>query len=218
VSDTPNHPGSSDPTWRLDPTSSPPADPTSAAPASPAAFPPAGPPAFPAGNSDETRRLDAPAPPVPPAPPHPPTFAPQSAPPQPPAFSPQSAPPYPGLDYGQQQPPQYPSQYPPAAPGYQQQVAGYPPHPGYGYQQQQPQFDQYGRPLSDKSKVVAGVLGIALGGFGAGRFYTGHTGMAVAQLLVTIFTCGLGHFWGLIDGIMILANGGTDAEGRILRD
>src|SRR5262249_56395868 len=80
------------------------------------------------------------------------------------------------------------------------------------------EVDQYGRPLADKSKVVAGVLGIALGGFGAGRFYTGHTGMAVAQLVVAIFTCGLGHFWGLIDGIMILANGGTDAQGRVLRD
>jgi TM2 domain-containing membrane protein YozV len=215
VSDTPNHPGESDPTWRLDPTSAPP-DPT----------------ASPAQDSDATRRID-------PAPPQPPTFSlppqpPQS--PQPPAFPPQppqppvqpqqpgqdawaqqsypqSAPPnYPGLEYGQQQ--SAPPYAPP--PGYQQQMAGYQPAPGYAYPP--PQFDQYGRPLSDKSKVVAGVLGIALGGFGAGRFYTGHTGIAVAQLLVTIFTCGIGHFWGMIDGIVILANGGTDAEGRILRD
>jgi TM2 domain-containing membrane protein YozV len=104
-------------------------------------------------------------------------------------------------------------------PGYGQ---GYP-QPQYAYQGAAqpyavPQVDQYGRPLSDKSKVVAGVLGIALGGFGAGRFYTGHTGMAIAQLVVTLVTCGLGHFWGLIDGIMILANGGTDAQGRVLRD
>lgn len=88
----------------------------------------------------------------------------------------------------------------------------------YGYPGAQPQFDQFGRPISDKSKVVAGVLGIALGGFGAGRFYTGHTGIAVAQLIVTLVTCGLGHFWGLVDGIMILVNGGTDAQGRVLRD
>jgi TM2 domain-containing membrane protein YozV len=182
VSDTPNRHGESDPTWRLDPASSPP-DPTS----SPA-------------DSEATRRID-------PAPPLPPTFSPpQSVPPQ-------SGPPYPypGLDYGHQQQPQY---APP--PGYQQQMAGYQPPPGYPYQQ--PQFDQYGRPYSDKSKVVAGVLGIALGGFGVGRFYTGHTGIGIAQLLVTIFTCGIGHFWGLIDGIVILVNGGTDAEGRILRD
>ena len=130
-------------------------------------------------------------------------------------------------------------QYPPPPGGndptvpYQQQP--YPQQPYQDQQQyQQPQYafpagqvpqpyavqqvDQYGRPLSDKSKVVAGVLGIALGGFGAGRFYTGHTGMAIAQLVVTLVTCGLGHFWGLIDGIMILANGGTDAQGRVLRD
>jgi TM2 domain-containing membrane protein YozV len=121
--------------------------------------------------------------------------------------------------------PTVPSGPPSSAPpgGYPYGTAGYPPaqypqtspYPG-GYAQ--PQFDAYGRPLSDKSKVVAGVLGIALGGFGAGRFYTGHTGIAVAQLLVTLVTCGLGHFWGLIDGIMILVNGGTDAQGRVLRD
>ncbi len=83
--------------------------------------------------------------------------------------------------------------------------------PSYG-------VDAYGRPLSDKSKVVAGVLGIVLGGFGVGRFYIGDTRTGVLQLIVTIFTCGLGHFWGLIDGIMILVNGGVDAQGRVLRD
>jgi TM2 domain-containing membrane protein YozV len=98
----------------------------------------------------------------------------------------------------------------------QQPQAGY--QTPYGYPGAQPQFDRFGRPMSDKSKVVAGVLGIALGGFGAGRFYTGHTGIAVAQLIVTLVTCGLGHFWGLVDGIMILVNGGTDAQGRVLRD
>jgi TM2 domain-containing membrane protein YozV len=72
--------------------------------------------------------------------------------------------------------------------------------------------------LSDKSKVVAGVLGIALGGLGVGRFYTGHIGLGVAQLVVTLLTCGAGHLWGLIDGVMILVNGGTDSEGRVLRD
>ncbi len=108
--------------------------------------------------------------------------------------------------YGQ--PPQY-GQPTYGQPGYQ--------NPAYagGYPQQ---YDPYGRPLSDKSKVVAGVLSITLGGFGAGRFYTGHTGIAIGQLVVTLVTCGLGSFWGLIDGIIILVNGGTDAEGRVLRD
>jgi TM2 domain-containing membrane protein YozV len=113
-----------------------------------------------------------------------------------------------GPAYGQTGPPVYPVSGYPGYPGY--------PQPGYpaGFA---PQYDPYGRPLSDKSKVVAGVLGLTLGGFGAGRFYTGHTGMAVGQLIVTLVTCGLGAFWGLIDGIFLLINGGTDAHGRVLR-
>ncbi len=76
----------------------------------------------------------------------------------------------------------------------------------------------YPQGVSDKSKVVAGVLGILLGGLGAGRFYTGHTKIAVLQLVVSLCTLGAGALWGLIDGIMILVNGGTDAQGRPLRD
>jgi TM2 domain-containing membrane protein YozV len=104
----------------------------------------------------------------------------------------------------------------------------YPEQPQYGqpqYGQQPPQYGQpqgaYGQPgvvYSDKSKLVAGLLGIFLGTFGVGRFYTGHTGIAVGQLLVGVLTCGLGGLWGLIDGILILVNGGTDAQGRVLRD
>jgi TM2 domain-containing membrane protein YozV len=75
-----------------------------------------------------------------------------------------------------------------------------------------------GEPLSDKTKLVAGLLQILLGGFGAGRFYTGHTGLAVGQIAATWLTCGLGGIWPLVDGIMILVNGGTDAQGRKLRD
>lgn len=77
-----------------------------------------------------------------------------------------------------------------------------------------------GRPpyeVSDKSKLIAGVLQIVLP-FGVGRFYTGHTGMAIAQLLVTLFTFGAGAIWGIIDGIVLLANGGRDPYGRPFRD
>lgn len=74
--------------------------------------------------------------------------------------------------------------------------------------------DPYGRPYSDKSKIIAGVLQLLLGCFGAGRFYTGHTGMALAQL----FTCGGLGIWALIDGVMLLAGSDqADAQGRILR-
>ncbi len=42
--------------------------------------------------------------------------------------------------------------------------------------------------VSDKSKVVAGVLQIVLGGFGVGRFYMGDTKTGVIQLIVTLVT------------------------------
>ena len=85
---------------------------------------------------------------------------------------------------------------------------------GSGYQQPDP----YGGYYSDKSKVVAGILQLAISGIGIGRFYLGYTGIGVAQLLVTIFTCGLGGIWGLIDGILILVGKVPyDGHGRLLR-
>lgn len=67
---------------------------------------------------------------------------------------------------------------------------------------------------SDRYRAAAGVLQIVLP-FGVGRFYTGHTGIAVAQLVTSFI--GVGIIWCIIDGILMLANGGTDAEGRPLR-
>jgi hypothetical protein len=73
-----------------------------------------------------------------------------------------------------------------------------------------------GRPYSEKSKIVAGLLQLFLP-FGIGRFYSGHTGMAIAQLLVTFFTFGIGGLWPFIDGIVILAGQPDDPHGRPLR-
>ena len=70
-------------------------------------------------------------------------------------------------------------------------------------------------PSSYRSKTVAGVLQIVLP-FGVGRFYTGQIGLGLLQLLVVVLT-GIGVLWPIIDGIMLLANGGLDAEGRPLR-
>ena len=75
-----------------------------------------------------------------------------------------------------------------------------------------------GMPFSDKSKMVAGLLQIFLGYVGAGRFYTGHMGLAIAQIVVTWVTCGLGVIWPIIDGIMMLTGKVPDAQGRPLRD
>ncbi|MDF2696240.1 MAG: hypothetical protein K0S65_4623 [Labilithrix sp.] len=75
-----------------------------------------------------------------------------------------------------------------------------------------------GMPFSDKSKMVAGLLNILLplvGICGVGRFYTGHIGLGVAQLLLGWLTCGI---WPLVDGIMMLMGKITDSQGRPLRD
>jgi TM2 domain-containing membrane protein YozV len=75
-------------------------------------------------------------------------------------------------------------------------------------------FDPQGRPYSDKSKIVAGILQLFLGTLGIGRFYVGSVGVGVAQLL----TCGGLGFWALIDGIIFhTSNDRTDSQGRVLR-
>lgn len=127
----------------------------------------------------------------------------------------QQSDPYAQQPYGQ------PAGYgqPPAGYG---QPGGYPPAMPQGYNPNDPEApygrDPFGVPFSDKQKLTAGLLQIFLGGFGVGRFYLGHTGIAIAQIAVTWLTCGLGAFWPLIDGIMILTGKVPDAQGRPLRD
>ncbi len=69
-----------------------------------------------------------------------------------------------------------------------------------------------------KQKMVAGLLGIFLGGWGVHNFYLGYTKKAVIQLIVTLVTCGLGSLWGFIEGILILCGNTitTDAQGNEL--
>ena len=68
-----------------------------------------------------------------------------------------------------------------------------------------------------KSRVCAGLLGIFLGAFGVHNFYLGYTGKGIAQIFVTLFTCGIGAIWGLIEGILILCgNINKDANGNDL--
>jgi TM2 domain-containing membrane protein YozV len=76
-----------------------------------------------------------------------------------------------------------------------------------------------------KSKLVAGLLGILLGGLGIHNFYLGYTGKAIAQVLLGTVGCCIGvgplvsGIWGLVEGIMILCgNIKTDAKGVPLKD
>lgn len=106
-----------------------------------------------------------------------------------------------------------------------------PPPPGGGYGQPQYGQPQYGQPsygapygidpvsglpYSDKSKIVAGILQIVIP-LGIGRMYAGHVGIGVAQLLVTLVTCGVGAIWPFIDGIIMLVGDSRDGNGRPLR-
>lgn len=74
-----------------------------------------------------------------------------------------------------------------------------------------------------KSKIAAGLLGIFLGAFGVHNFYLGYTGKAIAQLLISILSCGflavVSEIWGLVEGIQILTGSiDTDAKGVKLGD
>lgn len=74
-----------------------------------------------------------------------------------------------------------------------------------------------------KSKIAAGLLGIFLGSLGIHNFYLGYTGKAIAQLLISLLSCGflavVSSIWGLIEGILILTGSiDTDADGNPLGD
>jgi TM2 domain-containing membrane protein YozV len=122
------------------------------------------------------------------------------------SYPPGSGQPYgqPGPQYGQ---PGQPGQFPqPSQPYGQQQYYGTP--PGYYYPEQ-------------KSRLIGGLLGILLGGLGVHRFYLGHVGIGVLQIVVTFLTFGFGAVWGFIEGIMILVGAEPfkrDARGIPLKE
>ena len=70
-----------------------------------------------------------------------------------------------------------------------------------------------------KSRLAAGLLGVFVGGLGIHRFYLGYVGIGIAQIIVTICTCGVGHIWGFIEGILILVGSiDKDAQGKPLKE
>lgn len=145
-----------------------------------------------------------------------------------------------------QPPPNYqpPPAYPPPnyqAPNYQ--APNYPPPgqfpppympPGYYPDPMAPygRSPLTGEPLSDKSKIVAGLLQLLglVGVLGIGRIYLGYTTLGIAQLIVGLvggfvigmLTCGIGFaipvIWAIIDSVLILTGQVRDPQGRPLRD
>ena len=119
-------------------------------------------------------------------------------------------------------PPYYPppGEYPP--PYYPPPPGQYPP-PGAYFDPAAPygRHPLTGEPLSEKSKVVAGLLQLLglVGIVGIGRIYLGYTGLGVAQLVIGLLTCGIGAvIWGIVDAVLILTDKVRDPAGRPLRD
>lgn len=154
---------------------------------------------------------------------------------------------YGGQSHQQPAAPSYQQPAAPAAPSYQQPYPGVPqgypqqnvqqnpyqqPGTQQGYPQQnpyqQPGYPQPGHPMvggPQKSKVVAGILGILLGGLGIHNFYLGKNKFALIQLLVSVVSFGTLYpfmaAWGLVEGVLILVgheNYRTDSNGVPLRD
>ena len=59
-------------------------------------------------------------------------------------------------------------------------------------------------------KMVSGLLGILLGGWGIHKFYLGMSTAGIIQIVITFVTCGLGGIIGLIEGIIYLTKSDED--------
>ncbi len=92
--------------------------------------------------------------------------------------------------YGPQQPPQY---------GPQQPQYG---QPQYAYGPAQPGVFDPGP--SGKSRGVAGLLAILIGGLGVHYFYLGHTAAGFLSILLSFITCGIWPLVMLIQGVIML--------------
>lgn len=73
-----------------------------------------------------------------------------------------------------------------------------------------------GKPI--KSRNLAILLSILLGGVGMGRFYLGYYKIAGLQIILTILTLGFGVVWGFIEGVLLFMRRIIkDAKGRPLK-
>lgn len=75
-----------------------------------------------------------------------------------------------------------------------------------------PTVDQFGNPISPKSRLAAALLAWFLGVFGVHRFYVGKIGTGIL-MIVTLGGLGI---WTLIDFIIILIGNFKDKEERPL--
>ena len=77
-----------------------------------------------------------------------------------------------------------------------------------------PQGNPASPPAGDTNRwLITLLLCWFLGTFGVHRFYTGHIGIGIAQVL-TLGGCGI---WALVDLIIILTGNFKDAEGKPIK-
>ncbi|HKY30845.1 MAG TPA: NINE protein [Pyrinomonadaceae bacterium] len=85
-------------------------------------------------------------------------------------------------------------------------TGGYQPMQSVNQQQQMVDWKTLG---ADK-KLVAGICGILLGGFGVHKFILGYTTEGIIQIVITLVTCGAGGIIGIIEGIIYLTKSDED--------
>jgi TM2 domain-containing membrane protein YozV len=97
---------------------------------------------------------------------------------------------------------------PPPPAGYTPQYATpqFPPPATIGYGSAVP----FNRSDVNSKRVAAGVCGILFGGLGIHKFILGFAGTGLVMLLACIFTCGVMHIIGFIEGIIYLTK--TDED------
>jgi TM2 domain-containing membrane protein YozV len=81
------------------------------------------------------------------------------------------------------------------APGYQ---------PMQAVNQGAPGSMQDWKAMGAEKKLIAGICGILLGGFGVHKFILGYTTEGIIQIVITFVTCGAGSIIGIIEGIIYL--------------
>jgi TM2 domain-containing membrane protein YozV len=85
-----------------------------------------------------------------------------------------------------------------------------------GYQPMQSVNQGSSGPMTDwksmgaDKKIVAGICGILLGGFGVHKFILGYTTEGIIQIVITLVTCGAGSVVGLVEGIIYLTKSDED--------